>query len=168
MTSTAARASLSTQIPQTQNTAPVKEFRCLYTRDLRRKAKRWQDGILRYHTFNRRVMVYDTLRSFIGDTFNPGGAELQEGDELDLEKDFIMVEVGEPMGTTQTDLTELLEKRHKHKETSVNNTPARARVSQESTNAPYQKHRSLTALLGTPKGPLGKAVLPTLSPFEER
>ncbi|KAF4553227.1 Hypothetical protein D9617_7g029540 [Elsinoe fawcettii] len=168
MTSSSVRGNLATQIPQTQNTAPVVEFRCLYTRDLRRKAKRWQDGFLRYHTFNRRVMVYDSLRSFIGDTFNPGGVDLQEGDELDLEKDYVMVEVTEQMGTTQTDLTELMEKRTKHNQGSTSNTPARSRVSQESMGAPYQKHKSLTALLGTPKGQLGKAVLPTLSPFEER
>ncbi|PNS19485.1 hypothetical protein CAC42_7329 [Sphaceloma murrayae] len=168
MTSTFIRGSLSTQIPQTQNTAPVLEFRCLYTRDLRRKAKRWQDGFLRYHTFNRRVMVYDTLRTFIGDTFNPGGAELQEGDEIDLEKHYVMVQVSEPTGTTQTDLTELMESRHKNKDATKADSPASHRISQESASVPYQKHRSLSALLGTPKGPLGKASLPTTSPFEDR
>ncbi|TKX23043.1 hypothetical protein C1H76_4782 [Elsinoe australis] len=168
MTSAVIRGSISTQLPQTQNTAPVLEFRCLYTRDLRRKAKRWQDGFLKYHTFNRRVMVYDTLRSFIGDTFNPGGAELQEGDELDLEKDFVMVQVSEPVGVTQTDLTELIEQRSKTKDVGKTATPARTRVSQESSSVPFQKHRPLSAMLGTPKGPLGRAMLPTTSPFEER
>lgn len=113
-------------------------------------------------------MVYDTLRSFIGDTFNPGGAELQEGDELDLEKDFVMVQVSEPVGVTQTDLTELIEQRSKTKDVGKTATPARTRVSQESSGVPFQKHRPLSAMLGTPKGPLGRALLPTTSPYEER
>jgi hypothetical protein len=57
----------SLSIPPSQNTAPVLEFNCLYTHDIRRKQKRWQDGFLRFHTFNKRVMVYDVPRNFIGD-----------------------------------------------------------------------------------------------------
>ncbi|KAL0263112.1 hypothetical protein SLS55_002088 [Diplodia seriata] len=92
------------------NTAPVHEFRCLYTHDLRRKQKRWQDGFLKFHTFNKRVMVYDQPRNYIGDTHWKGGDTLNDGDELTLENGVI-VQVAEPVATTQTDLTELLQKK---------------------------------------------------------
>ena len=95
-----------------QNTAPVAEFRCLYTNDLRRKQKRWQDGYLKFHSFNSRVMVYDQSRSFLGDTYYKDSDELHEGDELTLDKG-VMVEVAEAMGTTQTDLAPLFEKKPK-------------------------------------------------------
>src|SRR6266702_6934698 len=90
----------SLSIPPSQNTALVLEFRCLYSHDLRRKSKRWQDGFLRYHTFNKRVMVYDVPRNFIGDTHWKETMELQEGDELTLEKG-VLVEVAEAVGTME-------------------------------------------------------------------
>ncbi|GAM87174.1 hypothetical protein ANO11243_051950 [Dothideomycetidae sp. 11243] len=174
MTLTVLRSTSSSQPPATQNTAPVVEFRCLYTHDLRRKAKRWQDGFLRYHTFNRRIMVYDVSRNFIGDTYNQSGVDLQEGDDLELEKDFALVQVSEPVCITQTDLTELIQSRHKRDRTDTvraarqppSSVPSPAKHS--TPCAPANRHRSLLTLLGTPKGALGKAALPTTSPFEEK
>src|SRR6266536_4326989 len=80
-------------VPQTQNTAPVLEFRCLYTQDLRRKQKRWQDGRLKFHTFNKRAMVYDERSNFVGDTHWREDSEFNEGEELELERGGILVEV---------------------------------------------------------------------------
>ncbi|KAK7530158.1 uncharacterized protein J3D65DRAFT_526631, partial [Phyllosticta citribraziliensis] len=136
-----------------QNTAPVHEFACLYTHDLRRKQKRWHDGFLKFHTFNKRAMVYDQSRNHIGDTYWKEGNQMQEGDELTLENGVI-VEVAEPKSTTQTDLTPILRKR-----------PVPASSSGAVAQPP---NRPLSAVLGTPKGPLGKAQLPIRSPFEER
>ncbi|KAK7530141.1 uncharacterized protein J3D65DRAFT_671929 [Phyllosticta citribraziliensis] len=82
----------ATALPLTQNTAPVHEFSCLYTHDVRRKQKRWQDGFIRLYTFNQRVM------------------ELEEGDEVTLENG-VMVEVVEATATTHTDLDPVLQKR---------------------------------------------------------
>src|SRR5436309_7965849 len=101
-------------VPTSQNTAPVLEFRCLYTHDLRRKAKRWQDGWLKYHTFNKRVMVYDVPRNYVGDSHWRYDEHIADGDELELEKG-VLVQVGEAVGRTEQDLTELLEKRSKEK-----------------------------------------------------
>lgn len=89
-------------IPTTQNTAPVLSFNCLYTHDLRRKAKRWQDGFLRFHTFNKRVMVYDVPRNFIGDTHWRESQEIQDGDELQLEKGVLSKLASKSKGPTQT------------------------------------------------------------------
>ncbi|KAK3635809.1 hypothetical protein LTR56_014515 [Elasticomyces elasticus] len=168
-------ATPSLSIPQTQNTAPVLEFNCLYTHDLRRKAKRWQDGFLRYHTFNRRIMVYDVPRNYIGDSHWTGGEALQDGDEVMLDKGGVMVQVAEAVGRTETDLTDLRKSRKKDVGERGSSppaggpqTPATRTVNAASRPVTQLKHRSLNALLGTPKGPIGKASLPAKSPFELR
>ena len=162
-------------VPQTQNTAPVLEFNCLYTRDIRRKQKRWQDGFLRFHTFNKRVMLYDVPRNFIGDTHWKADEALQDGDEVTLEKDGVMIQVAESTGSTETDLTELKKSRKKGSSNIGSSSPAKpvqvrtpiegSVISRSSTQL---KHRSLNALLGTSKGRIGKARVSTKSPFEER
>ena len=176
----------SLSIPPSQNTAPVLEFNCLYTHDIRRKQKRWQDGFLRFHTFNKRVMVYDVPRNFIGDMHWKEGEDLQEGDEVTLEKDAVLVQVAESVGRTETDLTELKQSAKKSKRTEGgprSSSPARNMATPSRNMGPpaarpgtanvaggnkQLKHRSLNALLGTPKGRIGKATLPTKSPFETR
>ncbi|KAL5119280.1 hypothetical protein ACEQ8H_002767 [Pleosporales sp. CAS-2024a] len=158
-------------------TAPVAEFRCLFTTDVRRKQKRWQDGYLRFHTFNSRVMVTDQARNHVGDTYWKESSELHEGDELSLDKG-VLVEVAEAMGITQTDLAPLLaKKKDPPNAPPVRPAPAAATraFQRPSAVAPgtaarpglQLKHRSLNTLLGTPKGPVGKAV-PMQSPYEAR
>ena len=39
----------------------------MFSHDLRKKQKKWHDGSLRFHTFNKRVMVYDDTKNFVGD-----------------------------------------------------------------------------------------------------
>ncbi|KAL8692814.1 MAG: hypothetical protein Q9218_002229 [Villophora microphyllina] len=186
MTSHAPPSSILT-VPTTQNTAPVLSFNCLYTHDLRRKAKRWQDGILRFHTFNKRVMVYDVPRNFIGDTHWREPQAIQDGDELELEKG-VLIQVGEEVERTETDLTGLLEKRKVKptpggKEPNAQDELPRAHLTPRNqptsavqsavargTSTPLSQLRpkSLNALLGTPKGPVGRASLPTKSPADQR
>ncbi|KAL8838785.1 MAG: hypothetical protein Q9176_004858 [Flavoplaca citrina] len=186
MTSTFCPAPSNLTVPSTQNTAPVLSYNCLYTHDLRRKAKRWQDGFLKYHTFNKRIMVYDVPRNFIGDTHWREPQPIQDGDELELEKG-VLIQVGEEVKVerTETDLTELLEKR-KPKPTSdglrlplptavpTATTPQLNHVAHASpeTSVSAQmsqlRPKSLNALLGRPKGPVGRATLPAKSPAEER
>ncbi|KAF2248397.1 hypothetical protein BU26DRAFT_520082 [Trematosphaeria pertusa] len=162
-----------TAIPASQNTAPVTEFRCLFTHDVRRKQKRWQDGYLKFHTFNNRVMVYDTSRNFLGDTYWKESNEVQEGDALTLDKG-VMVEVADAIGVTQTDLTPLFEKKTKESPQRSNAAPAQRPPSKPAlpANNPLRagsqlRHKSLNTLLGTPRGPIGKAV-PIKSPFETK
>ncbi|KAI5249479.1 hypothetical protein E4T43_00898 [Aureobasidium subglaciale] len=181
MTAAVLRSSPNLAVPQTQNTAPVYEFNCLYTHDLRRKQKRWQDGFLRYHTFNKRVMVYDVPRNFLGDLHWTSGDDLQEGDEMTLEKGAIMVQVSERIGTIQTDLSDLLQRKDK---TPARN-PATSRAlmrhgtphaaapnfaprTPQATSTTPMKHKSLNTLLGRSRRPIGKASLPTESPYEAR
>lgn len=181
MTAAVLRSSPNLAVPQTQNTAPVHEFNCLYTHDLRRKQKRWQDGFLRYHTFNKRVMVYDVPRNFLGDLHWTSGDDLQEGDEMTLEKGAIMVQVSERVGTIQTDLSDLL---HRKDKTPAKNpassrmlmrpapphaaTPSLTPRTPHATSTTPMKHKSLNTLLGKSRRPIGKASLPTESPYEAR
>lgn len=108
-----AAVTASMNVPHTQNTAPVLEFRCLFTQDLRRKQKRWQDGRLKFHTFNKRIMVYDDRSNFVGDTHWREDSDFAEGEELELERSGTLVEVGECVGRRDQDLTELVDKRVK-------------------------------------------------------
>jgi hypothetical protein len=175
----------SLSVPPTQNTAPVLEFNCLYTHDIRRKQKRWQDGFLRFHTFNKRVMVYDVPRNFIGDMHWKEDTAFDEGEEFTLERDAVLVQVAESVGRTETDLTELKQSAKKSRREGGGQrssppmslaTPSRAMgppmarpgTASNAGGNTQLKHRSLNALLGTPKGRIGKAALPTKSPFELR
>ncbi|KAL8950851.1 MAG: hypothetical protein Q9222_003128, partial [Ikaeria aurantiellina] len=187
MTATMPQSSTHLTIPTSQNTAPVLSFRCLYTHDLRRKAKRWQDGVLRFHTFNKRVMVYDEPRNFIGDTHWRESDTIQDGDELELEKG-VLIQVSEIIERTETDLSGLLEKRtikptvggeepHQsdkpiNQDLAAPNPAADApyRAFERPNMAPLSQIRpkSLNALLGTPRGPTGRAALPTKSPADLR
>ena len=172
------RSTPHSQLPASQ-TAPVAEFRCLYTPDIRKKQKKWQDGYLKFHSFNSRVMVYDQGRNFLGDTYYKDSDELHEGDELTLDKG-VMVEVAEAMGSTQTDLTPLFEKKPKEPPPPPSAPPRRFQLPSQvarpqvtpaanaaRANAQQPRHKSLNTLLGTPKGPIGKSV-PIVSPYEAR
>ncbi len=65
--STVNSSGASTAQSPPSTTAAVVEYLCLFTHDLKRKQKRWQDGRLKYHTFNKRVMVYDERGNNVGD-----------------------------------------------------------------------------------------------------
>ncbi|PWY72923.1 hypothetical protein BO70DRAFT_381710 [Aspergillus heteromorphus CBS 117.55] len=139
-------------IPATQNTAPVIKFRCLYTHDMRRKAKRWQDGYLRYHTFNKRIMVYDTVGNYIGDHHWRQDEEIQDGDELELDNG-ILIEVGESVERTETDVSSLHGKKKSHNHNGRSPLrPGETPMSSVSTPSRFsQQMRSLNDLLGIKK-----------------
>lgn len=125
-------------------------------------------------------MLYDIPRNYIGDQHWTEEEHLQEGDEVLLEKVGVRVEVAERTGETETDLSELRARRgpapgvepRDAREWAGHGAMASSATRALSRNVakgnPQPKHRSLNALLGTPKGAMGKAVLPTRSPFEER
>ncbi|KXG50003.1 protein of unknown function DUF2439 [Penicillium griseofulvum] len=170
----------SSRAPPTspQITASVVKFRCLYTHDLRRKSKRWHDGHLRYHKFNKRVMVYDDQGNFIGDHHWRSPDEVQDGDEMELDKG-VLIQVTENMGTTETDITTLYEKRISSQGSPQTKDPVSVsqvpRVTTHtstpaSTSAPIrssassQPFRSLNDLLGIKRTPIGH-LIPS---YEER
>lgn len=159
-------SSPSLAVPPSQNTASVIRFRCLYTHDLRRKAKRWRDGYLRYHTFNKRVMVFDEPGNFIGDLHWRQEEMIQDGDELELDKG-VLIQVGESMEKTETDLTPLFETRKASQASPSRPQPQSSqpkRVPARSAAASSQSSRSLNDLLGIKRTPVGRL----RSPYEQR
>ncbi|TGO47784.1 hypothetical protein BOTNAR_0506g00050 [Botryotinia narcissicola] len=171
-----ANVAMSMDVPPDQNTAPVLEFRCLYTADTRRKQKRWQDGRLKYHTFNKRVMVFDERSNLVGDAHWREKAPLDEGAELELERNGILVEVSEFIEKKDQDLTELIYKRVKEREERFiarkgDSSPARSAASvirSQTIAAAHLKPKPLNSILGTPSGHYGKALVSKMSPFEQR
>ncbi|MCJ1353777.1 MAG: hypothetical protein MMC33_003764 [Icmadophila ericetorum] len=170
----------SSTVQLTQNTAPVFEFRCLYTRDIRKKKRQFHDGVLRYHTFNKRIMLYDVEMNYIGGGHRSGTEAVMEGCEFELDKGFI-VQVEEPTGITETDLTGLLDRK---KEATARNVRAVHKGSPESATSPSPGYfaptarsvganvplapKTLNNILGTLRGKYGRAMLPPKSPYEER
>ena len=158
--------------------AQVLEFICLFTHDLRRKQKRWEDGRLKYHTFNKRVMVYDERGNFVGDMHWQRDWSFDEGEEVQLERGGVIVQVMECVGRQAQDLSELLEKRAKEKEQRQARVAMRPSLSAASPHPPVSgarvhdnfqtRHRPLNHVLGTPTGHHGRAVAPAESPFELR
>ncbi|AEO61087.1 hypothetical protein MYCTH_2310943 [Thermothelomyces thermophilus ATCC 42464] len=158
--------------------AAVLEFICLFTHDLRKKQKRWEDGRLRYHTFNKRVMVYDDRGNFVGDLHWTREEEFGEGEEVQLEHGTAIIQVMDCVGRKEQDLSELLDKRAKEKEqrqARLLGCPPLAGPSPTTpvagprAQAHFQtRHRPLNHLLGTPTGHYGRAVVPAESPFELR
>ncbi|KAI1423888.1 hypothetical protein F5Y12DRAFT_755164 [Xylaria sp. FL1777] len=166
-------STLATHTQSSVTTAPVREHACLFTHDLRRKQKRWQDGRLKYHTFNRRVMVYDERGNFVGDTHWREDDDLADGDDLELERGGVIIQVGECVGSRDQDLSDLIDKRAQ--ERAQRQAAAAARRPPVTTVATLhavkpqslpQKH--LHDIIGTPSGHHGRAVLPKESPYEER
>ncbi|KAF5692524.1 hypothetical protein FDENT_2806 [Fusarium denticulatum] len=159
-------------------TALVVDFICLFTHDLKRKQKRWQDGVLKYHTFNKRVMVYDDRNHFIGDAHWQEGGDLEPGDEFELDRGAAIVQVSDCTGQREQDLTELLDKRAKEVEKRRTNagttrtpgsTAAVTQTPRNDQNAPHfqLRHRPLNDLVGGASR-IGRAVISPHSPFEQR
>ncbi|KAK1776388.1 hypothetical protein QBC45DRAFT_419595 [Copromyces sp. CBS 386.78] len=166
---------------ETGSTATVLEFLCLFTHDLKRKQKRWQDGRLKYHTFNRRVMVYDDRGNYVGDMHWRRDWDFDEGEEIELERGGVIVQVAECVARQQQDLSELIDKRAKEKEQrqaqiasrpvrpAPAHTPLRITPRNNAQQDHFQtRHRPLNQLLGTPTGHHGRALVPNESPFEQR
>ncbi|KAK1730204.1 uncharacterized protein BDZ83DRAFT_567013 [Colletotrichum acutatum] len=155
--------------------APVLEHLCLFTHDLKRKQKRWQDGRLKFHTFNKRIMVYDERGNFIGDMHWREDFDFGEGEEFNLERGAVIVQVAECIGSKEQDLTELLDKRAKeveqrHARSAANTTNQPHPPTRPSVQHPQAQYRQrhLSDVFTTPRGPQGRAVIPTTSPYEDR
>ncbi|SPQ19794.1 3a64c354-4cae-449d-8ad4-99325f8fd276 [Thermothielavioides terrestris] len=112
--------------------APVLEFVCLFTHDLRRKQKRWEDGRLKYHTFNKRVMVYDERGNFVGDMHWQRESEFGEGEEFQLERGGAIVQAIETVlrlkPRQKRGLLLLSEKRKKNQQLKGRSSPSREQI----------------------------------------
>ncbi|KAI0201841.1 hypothetical protein F4808DRAFT_424006 [Astrocystis sublimbata] len=174
------QSSTSTALSQPHTaatTATVREHACLFTHDLRRKQKRWQDGRLKYHTFNKRVMVHDERGNFVGDTHWREDYDLAEGDDLELDRGGVIIQVGECVGSRDQDLSELVDKRAQEKAerqaaaaaaAAARRPPTTPIVPRQAARPQPLLQKHLHDVIGTPSGHHGRAVVPKESPYDER
>ncbi|KAL7815913.1 hypothetical protein V8C44DRAFT_323355 [Trichoderma aethiopicum] len=137
-------------IPTSSASASILEFICLYTHDLRRKKKRWQDGKLKFHTFNKKYMVYDDGGGFVGDGHWQGDAsEVAEGLEMNLDRGMAIVQLLECTGSKEQDLGEVLGKRVR--EVEERRVSAAAKVSSSAAPSnPAKRSRGVDIMVETP------------------
>ena len=109
----------------TQEISEILQFSCLFTHDIKRKKKRWQDGRLRYHTFNNRIMVYDLEGNLVDSHHRRTKEAVSEGDELNLDNG-VLVQVEEQKETARQDLTELVKRRKDKEAQEIVESQARA------------------------------------------
>ncbi|RMZ78627.1 hypothetical protein DV738_g3820, partial [Chaetothyriales sp. CBS 135597] len=105
----------------TAESAPVLEFRCLFSRDGHKKRKTFHDGTLKFHAFNARVMVYDLDRHYVGDLHYRNDDAFAEGLELRLDSG-VVVQVQDLLGQTLTPLDQVLCSKNKKATTGDNVT----------------------------------------------
>src|ERR1700753_1019042 len=144
---------------QSQVNAPDLEFRCLYTFNLTQKKKKWQDRTLKFHTRNKRVMVYDESYNYIGDTHLQTASEIQEGYDLDLQCGAL-VQVADLLRTTQSDITALVQKKPKSgldeasgTEIHLNGPVSQCSVVRDGTT---KKHKSIRSILASQASPANR------------
>ena len=117
-------------------------------------------------------MLYDIPRNFIGDTHWQESNEVEDGDEVTLEKAGVLVQIQERTETLQADLTGLWQSR----QDKANDTRARVIAGQGAGDNPARGAFRQGTLVPrdpnrTPKTPrpmTGRATLSTKSPHEER
>lgn len=112
----------------------VAEYRCIFTEDVNKKNKRWQDGRFTRHSFNQRALVYDDRGNLIGGDCQHLIPVINEGDELQLDigHTTILIQVQERIGDRQQDLSELVGKRvHEREQRALASLPVVARLQKE-------------------------------------
>ena len=115
-------------------------------------------------------MVYDDSKNLIGSLHYRASSELQEGEELRLDKG-VLVDVGRRTGQTETDLAEVLEKGRHGDEASQTKQATPAGMYQTLQRGPslnsQGRPKSLAAVLGASQGHIGRAKLAIKSPYEQ-
>ncbi|KAL6797769.1 hypothetical protein GGI42DRAFT_85419 [Trichoderma sp. SZMC 28013] len=143
----------------------ILEFICLYSHDLRRKKKRWQDGKLKFHTFNKKYVVYDDGGGFVGDGHWQGDAsEFTEGLEMNLDRGMVIVQVLECTGSKEQDLGEVLGKRAREVEERRVNAATKNPASTASSN-PAKRSRGIAAVVQAAPAPVVPAAATTAIPL---
>ncbi|KAM6480115.1 hypothetical protein HDV62DRAFT_118580 [Trichoderma sp. SZMC 28011] len=147
-------APANTPTPSSSSSS-ILEFICLYSHDLRRKKKRWQDGKLKFHTFNKKYVVYDDGGGFVGDGHWQGDeSEFTEGVEMNLDRGMVIVQVLECTGSKEQDLGEVLGKRAREVEERRVNAAAKNPASTVvASSNPAKRIRGTTAVVQAAPAP---------------
>lgn len=132
---------------------------------------------MKYHSFNKRVVVHDERGGYVGDAHWCDEYEPQDGDELNLDQGGAIVQVAECVDRRLQDLSELVDKRiqerlQRHAYAKSRQSPlALVNASYAIPHVPPRpvqqpKSGSLTRVFGPPTGHHGRAHIPSESPYE--
>lgn len=114
-------------------------------------------------------MVYDESKNLVGDLHYRQAEEFGEGLELKLDRP-VLVQVEEPLGQTNTDLTPLLS-RQRQDATSDSQRPSqlnRATFPRINPGTSQVKPKSIKELLGASQARVGRTRFPLQSPYDQR
>ncbi|KAK6343118.1 hypothetical protein TWF718_008491 [Orbilia javanica] len=149
-------------IPLTSHSAPIDEYIVLWTADKYKKLKKWHDGYLRYHTFNKRLMVYDHLMNKVCDKFLPEPEQMDVGDELIFDSHLVTIE--DIKGRQAQDLRPLFEKTvDRRRERGSTTTPNRV-VGTPTPSGQSPTPTLLRSIQSRPSTGHGRPVYPSPAP----
>ncbi|KAG4302703.1 hypothetical protein PCK1_001058 [Pneumocystis canis] len=115
-----------------QQTAAIERFKCLWTPHKHQVRKH---GILHFHQFNGRVMLYDEKNVLVDDLFMPRQC-ITSGDEIEFDHHLVSVE--DALDTFYSDISSLYIRRQKKvKETIIGSDQRSSRA---------RKHKTHTAI----------------------
>jgi len=110
-------------------------------------------------------MVYDVPKNYIGDTYHNNPDGLEDGDELELERGGVLVQVAERVATEETDVSALVTRRTPKGIDQGEGQPARMPTQLQ------PRSMSLGISQKTPRkwtGWTGRAQIPQESPFQQK
>ncbi|EEB07528.2 meiotic chromosome segregation protein [Schizosaccharomyces japonicus yFS275] len=146
-----------------QNLHDVLQFEVLWTAHKRKKNKQWQDGTMKFHSFNQRVVLYDSEYRVIATSFLPMRSTLSVGEELELDRFLVTLEALQ--NTTQTDVTPVLRPSSIQKTTNVPRLSAPPRLQKRSRTVVYPDSKNVTPFTSQHPG-FVKATAVTKTPTE--
>lgn len=135
------------------STAPVLEYRVLWTHHKTQKIKSYNDGFLKFHVFNKRAMLYDDSRRLVDSTFITG-ASIQVDRELTFDR--VLCTVEEFLSSADQDLSSVVKK---HRPTATQESPQndmRRSSNRENSLASVLPVNSLPGRKGLPRLGLSK------------
>ncbi|KAI5838056.1 hypothetical protein DFP73DRAFT_565618 [Morchella snyderi] len=154
--------------PHSLQAAPIDEYRILWTAQKKQKLKKWHDGFLRFHKFNKRLLVYDDARHLVADMYLRGRDIIEEGDDLEFENHLVTVE--DFKGTVVQDLTPLYTSAVKRKQQiqAVNTFISSETPDRANRHGPWSATGRNTTL--TPHKPPGAATarFPPQTPMQQQ
>ncbi|KAK9479162.1 hypothetical protein V1514DRAFT_319486 [Lipomyces japonicus] len=89
----------------------VQIYEVLWTSQITQKSKRWNDGILKFHIFNKRAMLYDLNKVLVDSSFLTSVCNLQVNQELKLERHLVLIE--HAVQTIRQDITPIIRRKRK-------------------------------------------------------
>ncbi|EMR10009.1 hypothetical protein PNEG_01765 [Pneumocystis murina B123] len=103
--------------------AKVDRFKCLWTANKHQIRKRWHDGILHFHTFNFRAMLYDEANVLIDDLFIPK-QHIVSGNEIEFDNYLVIIE--DALDAIYSDISSLYV-RHQERRAKETEKPSKTR-----------------------------------------